>query len=179
MSNVSFEWSKIVRRVRIFNEIDQQKYTVEGGLIQWSKLPKYPSCQVVDLAKYFDLTRMTPSKIYIELNKIENLTAYVTVNDREKGLIKRGLKSDTDHYDGMPIIVEDLMSPIRLNYFLTISQMINLETDSGINCTNYPTKIYSSYRECDETFVYKRMKKVYKIMPFWAVDDLNKVTNLT
>ena len=179
MSNVSFEWSKIVRRVGIFNEIDQQKYTVEGGLIQWSKLPKYPSCQVVDLAKYFDLTRMTPSQIYIELNKMENLRAYVNVNDKEIGLIKRGLKSDTDHYDGVPIIVEDLMSPIRTKYFLTISQMIHLETDSGINCTNYPTKIYSSYRECDETFVYKRMKNVYKIMPFWAVDDLNKVTNLT
>ena len=121
---------------------------------------------------------MTPSQIFIIINKIKNLRAYVNVNDREKGLVKRGLKSDTDHYDGVPIIVEDLMSPIRTKYFFTVSQLINLETDSGINCTNYPTKLYSSYRECDEIFVYNQMKNVHKIMPFWAVNELSEVTNL-
>ena len=36
----------------------------------------------------------------------------------------------------------------------TMKQNIHLEMESGINCMNYPSGDFSSYRDCDENFVY-------------------------
>ena len=47
--------------------------------------------------------------------------------------------------------------------------------ETGINCKNY---LDSSYRECDENFVYNEMKN-YGIMPFWAAKKLSEVTKHT
>ena len=52
----------------------------------------------------------------------------------------------------------------------------NLEMDPGVSCKNYPTEKFSSYQDCDESFVYNLMKNKYKIMPFWAARKLDEVT---
>ena len=50
--------------------------------------------------------------------------------------------------------------------------------DPGVSCKNYPTDKFSSYQECDESFVYSLMKNYFKIMPFWAARNLDEVTEL-
>ena len=61
-------------------------------------------------------------------------------------------------------------------FYLSISQTRNLEMDPGKSCKNYPTEKFSSYQDCDESFVYNLMKNKYKIMPFWAARKLDEVT---
>ena len=61
-------------------------------------------------------------------------------------------------------------------FYLSISQMRNLEMDPGVSCKNYPTNTFSSYQDCDESYVYNLMKNKYKIMPFWAARKLEEVT---
>ena len=62
-------------------------------------------------------------------------------------------------------------------YALTISQKIDLETDKGKNCKNYPNKNFSSYRECDENYVYNEVVKNYNMMPFWAAKKIDEITH--
>ena len=61
-------------------------------------------------------------------------------------------------------------------YYLSISQTQDLEMDPGVSCTKYPTDKFSSYQDCDESFVYDLMRDYYKIMPFWAAKNLDEVT---
>ena len=78
-------------------------------------------------------------------------------------------------YDG-PRIEIDLMKPMSLDYYLTISQTIDIETNTGKACKNYPSPDFTSYRDCDEEFVYDQMKNTYKLMPFWAAKKIDEVT---
>ena len=61
-------------------------------------------------------------------------------------------------YDGARIEI-DLMKSVSLDYYLTISQKIDIETHKGKACANYPTKDFTSYRDCDEKFVYNPPQK--------------------
>ncbi len=61
---------------------------------------------------------------------------------------------------------------------LTISQTVDVETHKGKACTNYPTQDFTSYRECDEKFVYDLMKNTYNLMPFWAAKNFEEITKL-
>ena len=72
-------------------------------------------------------------------------------------------------------LLENLMEPKYVKIYLDMSQTIHLEMETGINCKNY---LDSSYRECDENFVYNEMKN-YGIMPFWAAKKLSEVTKHT
>ena len=64
-------------------------------------------------------------------------------------------------------------------YALTISQTIDLETDKGKNCKNYPNKNFSSFSECDVNFVYNEVVLKFNIMPFWAAKNIDEITNKT
>ena len=64
-------------------------------------------------------------------------------------------------------------------FHLKISQTINLEIDSGIQCINYPIREYLNYRKCDEHYVYEKMKTTYNVIPFWAATNFEEVTNRT
>ena len=58
----------------------------------------------------------------------------------------------------------------------SISQFKDSDLDPDKNCKNYPFNNFSSYRECDEDFVYKVHLKKYKTMPFWVTDNIQDVT---
>ena len=107
-----------------------------------------------------------------------DLKVSFAIEDKERSLLKRRLKSDVDAYDGPLLVLNHGQSKIYQEYFVTLSQRINLEIDSGINCLNYPSKEFHSYRDCDEDYVYNQMKHTYKIMPFWAAKTLDEVTSL-
>ena len=117
-------------------------------------------------------------QIFIYFNKYDKNTFVLTVQDKEKVLMKRGLKAESDTYEGLPIVF-DLKNPRIRKYFITMKQTIHLEMESGINCKNYPFGDFSSYKDCDEDFVYNEMKNKHKVMPFWAAKNLEEVTNYT
>ena len=60
---------------------------------------------------------------------------------------------------------------------LRISQTIDSNLDPRIDCQNYPHDGFSTYKECDEDFVYKEVSKL-KIIPFWATNNMEEVTKL-
>ena len=103
----------------------------------------------------------------------------VTIEDRLKMLKKRTLRSNAIHYEGPRMVIEDLMSPQLLDFYLTITQTISLEKDEGMDCQNYPSQHFESFCDCDEQFVYNEMKNRYKVMPFWAAMHLDEITNMT
>ena len=101
----------------------------------------------------------------------------MAIEDKEKSLQKRSLRSQTLEYDGSRIEIDDLSSGMYKRLFLKLELTLNLDSDSGINCKNYPYDNFLSFRECDENYVYKKVLKNYKIMPFWAAKTLSDVSN--
>ena len=100
------------------------------------------------------------------------------VGDIGKSLIKRSLTSNAFDYEGENIELQDLSTAKSRTYALTLSQTIDLEEDEGKNCRNYPNKNFTSYRECDENFVYNEVKNNYNMMPFWAARSMDEITDI-
>ena len=80
-------------------------------------------------------------------------------------------------YEGEHIEI-DMGKTGCIDYYLTLSQTIAIENDKGKACTNYPTQDFTSYRDCDEQFVYDEMKHTYNLMPFWAAKKIDEITEL-
>ena len=139
--------------------------------ISWSQIPAYPACQVVDLTKYWNMNEVAPYLIDIRVGKLENLGLSMKLEDRETVLMKRTLKSQVMDFDGSPIEFDDLNSTLYIHMYLKFKQTLDVE-----DCENYPNESFLSYKECDEEFVYRKMKSTYKIMPFWAAKTLDEVT---
>ena len=158
---------------------EDKKITRNGSDIKWSPIPLYPACQTVDLNDYFDFSRHSPTFVEIYFNSIPNLSVMVKVEDRRKSLAKRPLLSSATDFEGGPLLIENLISGEYTNVFFTFLEHINLESDKGQGCRNYPTETFLDYMECDMDFVYNEMKSKYKIMPFWAAKTLSEVTNMT
>ena len=93
-------------------------------------------------------------QIFLYFKKNKN-TIILTIHDYERVLRKRGLKAESDTYDGVSIGL-NLEKPMNRKFFLTMRQTIHLEMESGINCKNYPFGGFSSFKDCDEDFVYMR-----------------------
>ena len=119
--------------------------------------------------------RLVQIFLYFKANKNRIM---LVIQDNERVLLKRGLKAESDTYNGANMEF-DLRNPMNRKYFISMKQNIHLEMESGINCKNYPFGEFSSYRGCDEDFVYNEMKIKHKLMPFWATNNLDEVTNLT
>ena len=174
LTNVSVDWHSIVRNYFIVTN-DNEYIPAKKN---WSLIPtEYNSCQTIDLIE--ELRNKSPRMVVFVFNKMDIGGVLVRIEDQKKTLRKRGLRSQINDYDGIPIEIDDLSSGITKKFFLTFSQRINLDTEEGIDCINYPGEEFQSYQDCDEDFVYNKMKNEFKIMPFWAAKSLDEVTNLT
>ena len=60
-------------------------------------------------------------------------------------------------------------------YSIEISKNIFVEEDPSKNCQNYPNKQFSSYNDCDESFM-KEMCDKEGLVPIWLTNDFEKVT---
>ena len=181
LSNVSFNWKNILKEVNLWTskKFDSKKLTVTGRDIKWSLLPSgYPTCQSINLTESFDLKMETPLLIAFRFFPRENLGVSLQIEDQRMSLLKRRLRSQGHDYVGSAIEIESLSSGLYKRFHLKITQTVNLEIDSGIKCRNYPNKEFLSYRNCDEKFVYEKMK-AYKAIPFWAATTFEEVTNRT
>ena len=78
-------------------------------------------------------------------------------------------------YNGPDIENENLSNGKIMNYMFSISQEINSELDKDKYCKNYPTKEYSSFRDCDEKNLYEKFLKS-NLMPIWAAKLINETT---
>ena len=59
-----------------------------------------------------------------------------------------------------------------------VSQIIDSSLDPDKNCHNYPFNNFTSYRECDEDYVYKEYVHKYQTMPFWVAANIQEVTSI-
>ena len=176
--NVSFDWTRIVKKITITTK-DNKLIIVHGKDFPWSLIPQYPACQSVDLNDHFNFKMEVLYHVTFVMYKSPNLSIQLKIEDERKSLTRRTLESQNFDYDGIPLEIENLTSPIFYDFTLALFETIHLESDSGQNCKNYPSEKFSNYRQCDMDFVYNEMKNKYKIMPFWAAKTLDEVTNLT
>ena len=178
ISNVSFQWDEVLDFVKLYlTDSAEIKYfpIISGKSLNWSPTPQYGSCNMFTLDHYLMKTkRLVQIFLYFKKNKNKIM---LTIHDNERVLAKRGLKAESDTYEGVPIELF-LENPIIMKYFITMRQTIHLEMESGINCKNYPFGGFSSFKDCDEEFVYNEMKNKHKLMPFWAAKSLDEVTKL-
>ena len=117
-----------------------------------------------------------PGHIFFVFKQTQNLGITLEIGDKRTSVVKRKLRAKSFDYEGTVIELEDLWSSMMKSYALTLSQTINLESDEGKHCRNYPNENFSSYRECDENFVYNEVVNNYNIMPFWAAKSIDEIT---
>ena len=176
LSYVTFDWTNILNKISL--QITSGEFIdVDGQSIDWSPIPQLTACQSVDISHYFNLTKIVHPLIVFQFKKHPNLGITLGIKDKRKAPRRRTIKSNSLDYEGARIELKDLSSPKIVYYYITLSQTIDLETDKGKQCKNYPNQFFSSYRECDENFVYYEVKK-YKIMPFWAAKNPDEITKI-
>ena len=64
-------------------------------------------------------------------------------------------------------------------YIVKIKENVFVEEDPSQTCRNYPTSEFSSYTECDDLYVRKRLDQIapgLNLTPVWMADDLDLVT---
>ena len=176
LRSLSFDWNTIIERVRVYTRDKEFKF-VAGANITWDIMPQYESCHLFDPLLYFDFDTYFPSEIWIDAAKVENMGVSFYFVDRNKAL-GRKLKSNILSYSGPTFQNTNLNVPIVINGMFKISQTINSEKDSNIKCINYPNKVYESFRDCDEEYLYQLFTTKYHIMPPWVTRNMSEVTIL-
>ena len=66
------------------------------------------------------------------------------------------------------------------NYIVKVKKNVFVEEDPKNACRNYPNLEFSSYGDCDDDYMRKRIEAVapgLNLTPPWLTDDLDKVTN--
>ena len=174
LKGTSFDWNKILKEVAVYT-IDHIWESVNGTDIKWSLTPKFPACQTFEFKDYFP--KQKPLQIFLYFNPIENLAVDLYLEDKNF-VLSRTLKSTLLAYSGPKITLISLNEFMRIRMMVNVIQTIDPELDTKKNCTNYPNENFKSYRDCDRQFVYDKMKNTFGLMPFWATDDLNEVTNM-
>ena len=151
-----------------------------GRNISWSLRPTYPSCQVIDLGEYFNLTEHTPLQILFYIKKVNNLSVSLYFEDRGRQVSSRTLKSNVLSYVGPKFINNDLLTPIDMKVLIKLSQNINSEKDQKKKCQSYPNNQYKSYLECDRIYFQQLIcnNAKHPLRPFWIVSNYSEVTKL-
>ena len=90
-------------------------------------------------------------------------------------VLKRTLKSNLLAYMGPKLKIDNPIVGKLVSAMMSVTQIISTEKDKEAKCTNYPNETFGSYSECDEIFLYKKLKKI-GIIPFWATNNLSIVT---
>ena len=115
----------------------------------------YPNCKTLKI-NYSS----SPERILLNINNIQAFGVSILVEDRMKALRRRLSKSNSLDYIGPPIESKRGI-PKFYRFILRIAQTIDLEEDPGSICTNYPTRTFASYRDCDERFVYQEISSLW------------------
>ena len=117
-------------------------------------------------------------EISFYLYKVENHGISIYIQERNKALKRRTLKSNLLSYSGPVIENSDLIEPILYKEIVSISQNLFSERDTLKKCRNYPNEDYESYRECDEASTHKHVEETFTFLPFSVIDNLEKVSKV-
>ena len=107
----------------------------------------------------------TPLQLFFHFHKIENFGISVFVKERNKALKSRPLKSSMLSYLGVELINENLNTTTYLTTILTSTQTLDSEAEEDKKCKLYPYDGFQNYTECDENFVYNKMKNEFRYKP--------------
>ena len=112
----------------------------------------------------FSFKENLPINISIELQIVDKESSSV------RPLLENSLKQTGKSLKVMPTHY--------LEYYVAISQHIYDEEDKEQNCQRYPNNQYQSYKECDEAYIRKRLKKYgfENETPIWATENIGEVT---
>ena len=78
---------------------------------------------------------------------------------------------------GQPIKVTE--SGVTMAYMVEIARNVFVEEDPSKRCTNYPTDVFQSYKECDNWYMRNLLSKVSPdLVPIWLTDDMENVSTL-
>ena len=127
----------------------------------------------------FNGSMQTPTQIFFDLKaNLKHFSFSFYVEDRNKKLVKRPLKSNMMAYVGPDISGQSLENPFLLRMFYSIQQFIDPEADEKKKCKDYPYGGFSVYHECDEDFVLQTFYRIHNFdfLPFWVTKELEKVT---
>ena len=130
----------------------------------------FPSCKMLKMNSV-----PSPDRIVFKIKTSHRVT--FLIEDKMKTLRKRISKSNSLDYVGSVISTTKLKPNID-RFILSFKQTIDLESEAGSMCVDYPTNIFKSFHDCDEHYVYQEMKHKYNLMPFWASENLDEVTRL-
>ena len=174
LKGISFDWKKILKKVKVLT-IDYVNRYVNGTDIKWSLIPKFRACQTFEFKDYFPHQKIL--QIFFYFNPIENLAVDLHLEDKNF-VLHRTLKSALLAYSGPKITFKSLTESKDIQIMLNVIQTIDSELDIKQNCSNYPNTNFKSYKDCDRKSIYDKMKNSFGIIPFWATDDLSRVTNM-
>ena len=89
LRNTSFNWGSILDLIYV-KSFESQLMSVSGKDIAWSLIPSgFPACQLIDLAKYFNLSKYSPQFVFFVLHKTENLGISLKIGDNMKTLLRK------------------------------------------------------------------------------------------
>ena len=104
----------------------------------------------------------------------------VEIHIEDKNIVSsRTIKKNLLSYIGPTVKLENLGKPRLVKFMVEFSQRIYLKKDRSKNCEEYPTIEYTSYKHCDEEFIFETMKRNFPFMPVWATPDTKAVTNIS
>lgn len=174
---MSYNWTDIVYDLSIYTDNLNQYYLSDLPYdIEWSKIPQYPACQILDFTKYFNFKNESVLQIFINLNKVTDVGVSIFFEEKIKVLSRR-LKTNMLSYDGPSFHYDDLGVPQDKKGIFSFHQNIYSEEEEKKQCKNYPFNGSASFKDCDENFFHDKFVNQYKVMPFWIATDLSEVTN--
>ena len=149
--------------------------TVYGENITWSLTQQYPSCQLLDVTKYFDFQKHTPIQIFIHLSKLDNIGVSIFLEESNKALSRR-LKTNMLSYQGPTFQNNDLSNPVDIQGIVKITQNINSEEEENKKCKNYPFNQSLTFKDCDEKYNMQLFKNKFNTMPFWVAETVEEIS---
>ena len=124
------------------------------------------------------MKNLVKQKVTFYFNKLTDNGAKIVMEDKNFAVEKRTIKSNIFSFIGETPQIHDLSSSYLMRWIVKLSQNIYAEEDEGKNCKNYPYKKFANYSDCDAYHINKIFKENSTIMPFWAIKDLNEITNI-
>ena len=175
MKNVSFDWTNFIGEISAF-DIDYKDIPQKMVDFQWSLVPIYPNCQLLDPKDYFDLLNVSLQLLSFRINKFQETGLNVYLVERESRSF-RPLKSFFHQIGGDPMTIENLENPRVITFDIKLEKNIHSDRNEKQPCVNYPTKEFDTFGECDKQFVKNQFRRKYMGNPIWLADSLDDVTN--
>ena len=178
LKNISFDWNDMIASIKVYSSLSNNSNfrTINGSDLELSPIPIFPNCKTIDIQDYFQ-NFSAPTQIFLSLKRIENLGVDLYILDRNVAS-RRPFKSELLAYTGPTLTNPHLMQIVKdEKHILRITQTKDAAEDESNGCQDYPNGNYQTYSDCDADFVHKQiLVEVEGVMPFWATDNLNKVT---